>query len=110
MTASRRLHRTYTCSFCGKDQNQVGRLIAGPGSVYICDECITKIAHNPEENDAIMGAEGSDQVRCSFCGKNPRQVQYIAQAPRDVKICNECIELCQQIIEEEGTVRRKATD
>ena len=27
------------CSFCGKNQDQVRRLIAGPG-VYICDECI----------------------------------------------------------------------
>ena len=30
----------YHCSFCGKARDQVGRLIAGPGSVYICDECI----------------------------------------------------------------------
>ena len=28
------------CSFCGKGQDQVKRLIAGPGGVYICDECI----------------------------------------------------------------------
>jgi hypothetical protein len=28
-----------TCSFCGKAQNQVVKLIAGPG-VYICDQCI----------------------------------------------------------------------
>ena len=28
------------CSFCGKNQNEVKKLIAGPG-VYICDECIT---------------------------------------------------------------------
>ncbi len=27
------------CSFCGKDQHQVERLIAGP-AVYICDECV----------------------------------------------------------------------
>ena len=27
------------CSFCGKPQNRVRKLIAGPG-VYICDECI----------------------------------------------------------------------
>ena len=27
------------CSFCGKNQNEVRRLIAGP-SVYICDECV----------------------------------------------------------------------
>jgi len=30
----------YKCSFCGKEQWQVRRLIAGPGGVYICDECI----------------------------------------------------------------------
>ena len=27
------------CSFCGKSQDQVKKLVAGPG-VYICDECI----------------------------------------------------------------------
>jgi hypothetical protein len=28
------------CSFCGKTQIQVERLIAGPGGVYICNECV----------------------------------------------------------------------
>ena len=32
--------RQYRCSFCGKNQDQVRRLIAGPNGVYICDECI----------------------------------------------------------------------
>jgi ATP-dependent Clp protease ATP-binding subunit ClpX len=27
------------CNFCGKAQNQVGKLISGP-NVYICDECV----------------------------------------------------------------------
>jgi ATP-dependent Clp protease ATP-binding subunit ClpX len=30
----------YRCSFCGKGQEEVRRLIAGPGAVYICDECV----------------------------------------------------------------------
>ena len=29
-----------SCSFCGKSQNQVGHLIAGPGTLHICDECV----------------------------------------------------------------------
>ncbi|WP_316042176.1 ClpX C4-type zinc finger protein, partial [Nocardiopsis sp. CNR-923] len=29
-----------TCSFCGKDQRVVRRLIAGPGRICICDECV----------------------------------------------------------------------
>ncbi|MBC9868279.1 MAG: ATP-dependent Clp protease ATP-binding subunit ClpX [Opitutae bacterium] len=29
------------CSFCGKSQNEVRKIIAGPGSVYICDSCVT---------------------------------------------------------------------
>jgi len=31
---------TYRCSFCGKTQDQIRRLIAGPNGVYICDECV----------------------------------------------------------------------
>jgi ATP-dependent Clp protease ATP-binding subunit ClpX len=30
----------YHCSFCGRSQAEVQRLIAGPGAVYICDECV----------------------------------------------------------------------
>jgi len=32
--------RGFACSFCGKAQPQVQRLIAGPGAVFICDECV----------------------------------------------------------------------
>lgn len=31
----------YQCSFCGKAQAQVKRLIAGPEKVFICDECVS---------------------------------------------------------------------
>jgi len=31
----------YRCSFCGKLQEQVKKLIAGPRGVYICDECVS---------------------------------------------------------------------
>jgi ClpX C4-type zinc finger len=30
------------CSFCFKSQHEVGRLIAGPGSIFICDECVER--------------------------------------------------------------------
>ncbi|MDO4432144.1 MAG: ATP-dependent Clp protease ATP-binding subunit ClpX [Aerococcaceae bacterium] len=37
---------------------------------------------------------------CSFCGKTPQEVNKIIAGP-DVNICDECVGLCQQIIEEE---------
>jgi ATP-dependent Clp protease ATP-binding subunit ClpX len=40
MAGSRNSRVQYHCSFCGKNQDQVRRLIAGPGAVYICDECV----------------------------------------------------------------------
>ncbi len=40
MVTQRGSRGPYHCSFCGKSQDQVRRLIAGPGSVYICDECV----------------------------------------------------------------------
>ena len=33
-------HSQYHCSFCAKDQSHVRRLVAGPGGVYICNECV----------------------------------------------------------------------
>ena len=39
-TTTRGSRVQYHCSFCGKNQDQVKRLIAGPGAVYICDECV----------------------------------------------------------------------
>jgi ATP-dependent Clp protease ATP-binding subunit ClpX len=40
MATTRGSRGQYHCSFCGKGQDQVRRLIAGPGAVYICDECV----------------------------------------------------------------------
>ena len=44
------------CSFCGKSQEQVKRLVAGPG-VYICDECIGLCSEiiDEEYNDTGRG-------------------------------------------------------
>jgi len=36
----RKLPATLHCSFCGKSQGQVAKLIAGPRGVFICDECV----------------------------------------------------------------------
>jgi ATP-dependent Clp protease ATP-binding subunit ClpX len=40
MPTSKSGQSTYHCSFCGKAQGQVKRLIAGPDRVFICDECV----------------------------------------------------------------------
>ena len=45
------------CSFCGKLQNQVERLIAGP-NVYICNECIDLCNDIITEEDAFAGKAG----------------------------------------------------
>ena len=42
----------YRCSFCGKSQTQVQRLIAGPGGAFICNECINLCREIMEEEQA----------------------------------------------------------
>jgi ATP-dependent Clp protease ATP-binding subunit ClpX len=46
------------------------------------------------------GAESSDLLKCSFCGKSQKQVKKLIAGP-GVYICDECIDLCNEIIEEE---------
>jgi ATP-dependent Clp protease ATP-binding subunit ClpX len=51
--------RLYLCSFCGKDKDQVSRLIAGPNGVYICDECVRLcneiLAEDPRQAPKAQG-------------------------------------------------------
>ena len=49
---------------------------------------------------ARIGDGGADLLKCSFCGKNQKQVKKLIAGP-GVYICDECIDLCNEIIEEE---------
>ncbi len=46
---------SYICSFCGRGQDEVRRLIAGPGTVFICDECVALCS-------AIIAEEAEQQI------------------------------------------------
>ena len=107
------------CSFCGKPQKEVRKLIAGP-RVYICDRCIALTGNVISSGNAADTALGSisavpDQViriRCSFCGKDRGQTSGLAAMPSRAgrkasefaAICSECLELCNEIITEEDNL------
>jgi len=46
-------------------------------------------------------SDGNDKLFCSFCGKNQKEVKKLIAGPA-VYICDECIQLCSEIIEDEG--------
>ena len=58
------------CSFCGKNQNEVNKLIAGP-SVFICDECVDLcneiIRDEYQTNQLSQWAPESDLPLTSIC-------------------------------------------
>ena len=96
------------CSFCGKSQKQVKKLIAGPG-VYICDECIDLCNEIIEEelaetselrfdelpkpreiydflNDYIIGQEGAKRILSVAVYNHYKRVQYGATHHDDVEL------------------------
>ena len=90
-----------SCSFCGKSQKQVKKLIAGAHG-YICDGCVSRahavIAGHGQTAGTpvatirqVSDKAGADQ--CSFCGKHRYRVAAMASAG-DTRICDECLELC----------------
>ncbi len=48
-----------------------------------------------------MPVRPEDKIRCSFCGKSQEQVRKMIAGSGNVYICDECIELCSEILEEE---------
>ena len=96
------------CSFCGKSQKQVKKLIAGPG-VYICDECIDlcneiieeELAETPELkledlpkpreiyeflNDYIVGQDQAKKVLSVAVYNHYKRIQVGSQAEGDVEL------------------------
>jgi ATP-dependent Clp protease ATP-binding subunit ClpX len=72
MTTSSKGGKPYRCSFCGKSQDQVRKLIAGQG-VYICDECITLCRE-------IIDEEFLEAPKARFTGQkipNPKRINEI---------------------------------
>ena len=48
-----------------------------------------------------MPMKPDDKVRCSFCGKSAKQVRKMIAGLNNTYICDECVELCQEIFDEE---------
>jgi ClpX C4-type zinc finger len=112
----RRPHRdmVLACTFCGKTQKQVRKLIAGPG-VYICEGCVSLARGVISSGNAAAtrlgplnaASEQDSKLKCSFCGKDRAQagglVVLTAGTPRKIVagICPECLDLCDEIVAEE---------
>jgi ATP-dependent protease Clp ATPase subunit len=103
------------CSFCGSDQKQVKKLIAG-FHARICDQCVARAqaviarpghpASTPTATIANLSDESGPE-QCGFCGKHRRQVAAMASAGGTRTICDECLELCDEILSEEPPVPRR---
>jgi ClpX C4-type zinc finger len=109
-----------TCTFCGKSQREVRKLIAGPG-VFICDGCVelaSSVVSAGRPARTELGPidtvpEQQRRQRCNFCGKTRDQVAGLAgialgaagkfpgQPAGIAAICPECLALCRDIITEE---------
>ena len=49
----------------------------------------------------MAGKMNDDRVRCSFCGKSQQQVRKLIAGPNGAYICDECVDICAEIIDEE---------
>ncbi len=58
---------------------------------------------------SYKGGDGNDNLFCSFCGKNQQEVKKLIAGPA-VYICDECIQLCSEIIEEENIKETDLSD
>ena len=54
------------------------------------------------------GKNNDGRIRCSFCGKTQEQVGRLISGPNGAFICDECVDICAEIIEEEGVEERVA--
>jgi hypothetical protein len=87
-----------TCSFCGKDESEVLKLIAGP-SVHICDECVIlcdgiivkENSGKVKESESSANADSSAERLCGIC-MEPRETDELIFLPHAAYMCAGCLE------------------
>lgn len=92
-----------SCTFCGKRQREVLKLIVGSDAV-ICDECValcTDIIAETTARDPKPQASRSGSPACGFCKKSVDEVSMLIAGPSGQYICDECVRLCNDILREE---------
>ncbi len=57
-----------------------------------------------------MAMKPEDKIRCSFCGKSAKQVHKLIAGLNNTYICDECVDLCQEILDEENSTDETTTD
>lgn len=86
------------CSFCGNTEEQVRKLIAGPG-VHMCDECIAFGTEFLAEASEERSSEQGEPAVCSFCGTATPAGATVASSD-GVHICKQCVDLGQKAIDQ----------
>jgi len=75
------------------------------------EELLYKIVEKARKYDQLAKLNRDFEVHCSFCGKSQSSVKKIITRDdqNSVAICNECIELCNEIIEDEKEEKETTT-
>ena len=90
---------TLYCSFCGKSQHDVRKLIAGPG-VHICDECVglcTDIVDEPDHDEEFLRLMKGDEESARAIREPPTEqlAHYLERSRKGVernRLALQCIE------------------
>ncbi|MEE9330353.1 MAG: ClpX C4-type zinc finger protein, partial [Parvularculaceae bacterium] len=62
---------------------------------------MSKVGSKDGKDGSVGGGDGKSTLYCSFCGKSQHEVRKLIAGPT-VFICDECVELCMDIIREES--------
>ena len=88
---------TACCTFCFQPHSMaMGKLIAATAN-FICDQCVDRCASLMHESSGTNPHDARDYLPCSFCRKPATKVDDIVTASNS-SICNECLEICRQIV------------
>lgn len=105
-----------TCSFCGREQTQVKKLICGPDRAGICERCVLLVEQSRAggrlASDVSTTVIPASNTRCSFCGKRSDDrppaagdLQLFSTVDDTGVICADCLDLAQEILREEHADR-----
>jgi ATP-dependent protease Clp ATPase subunit len=103
------------CSFCGAPRRELDKLLAAPGHVFVCSNCVGLAAVVLEGGEAtnLHAVPVEDDATCSYCG-NPSSIGGVmAEADKgSPRMCRSCVSMCQRLLapeREHKTMTRRSS-
>jgi ATP-dependent protease Clp ATPase subunit len=95
-----------SCAYCQRSQNEVGKLVPGPG-IFMCSDCVgdalaSLVQESPSHTDRLLSSQNPNAalLYCAVCGKSSQEAKRLLEK-NSFCVCSDCLKAALDVLLDE---------